>query len=721
MTDVVTRGGFGYFTAEPVREFQVLTNRFSAEYGRSLSGYVNVITKSGTNDWHGTVYTYVRDAKLDSPRWIFNYDTMKFDQETEKAAFNQQQYGFSLSGPIIKNRTHFFLNYEGWNYDSTAYVNANPAWSLPSVDISKEVGQFPTGYNQNQVFFKIDHQINSRHYLQASYSYNRGVNTNLYVGGLSTVKFGCEADFTEHLFFLSETFSISDKAVNELRLQIGQRRNDWFPNDRRPAIYQYTDYGVITSSGSHPSVDQLNLNRRFQIRDDFSLTIPATRSGDHNLKFGLDFQILHGNHDTRYNKNGYYVVWYGFPYYYRQSFGPSNFIFNVYVYAGYLQDDWRINKHLTLNLGLRYEYNTFSPKQKTNFEPRLGFAYDPSGNGRTVIRGGAGIYYDLAFIQLLQSVNALGRNGMYTITFLPNDPLYPQNWEHIDQLQAGRPIPARDIYSLDPNFKTSHTFQASLGFSHQIGNDFAFSLDAVYIRGYNLLRIRDINGPTEFHGPYPIGYETYYANFYRPTYPLPNGFRKINQFESSGSSDYKGILLNLTKRMSHRFSVQLSYTLAWAKDDLGYGGDYVSAPNNSWDMAAEWGYSLNDLRHVLSINGLYYLPLGVSIGGIYIAYSGRPYTAQLGSDYNGDGTNNDRPVGVGKDTLRGEWYQKLDMFISKEFRINSTRLTLRADAFNILNIRNITDYGNILNTLTYQIAQTAYDPRTIQLAARFSF
>ena len=721
VTDVVTRGGFGFFTSEVVREFQVITNRFSAEYGRSLSGVVNVITRSGTNEWHGDFYSYFRDEKLDNPRWLFDYTDMDFKEEEEKAKYSQQQYGFSLGGPIVKDKTHIFLHYEGWNNAATSYVTADPAWSYPGIDISDEVGQFPSTYKANQVFIKLNHQISPKHYLQVSYSLNTGRSRNVYVGGFSTEKFGASVEFDEHLFFISETFSISDRAVNEFRFQYGQRRNDWIPNDRNPSIYQYTAYGVITSSGSHPSVDQTNLTKRIQLKNDFYLTLPGTKTGEHNLKIGFDLQFLHGDHDTAYSKNGYYVIWYGAPYYYIQAFGQSAYKFNENVYGVYLQDDWKINRHLTLNLGVRWDYNSFAPEDKDNISPRLGFAIDPGGKGRTVIRGGLGIYHDMAFTQLLQTVSALGADGMATITFYPGTPLYPTDWENIDQLPAGVPAPARSIYAIDPAFNNAYSLQTSLGFSKQIGNDFSISVDGVYNRGYNLIRIRDLNAPTEFHGPYPAGWEGYYGDFYRPQIPVPDGFRSIDQFESTGRSNYKALLVNLTKRLSHNFSFQLSYTLAKARDNLGYGGDYVSRPADSLDMDAEWGYSLNDIRHTIAFNGLYYLPYGFSIGGIYLAYSARPYTAQLGYDYNGDGNANDRPAGIEKNTLRGKSFHKLDLFLGKTFRLSSLYLILRAEAFNILNIRNVAGFGSVVDTLTYQIATAAYAPRVFQLSVRVSF
>jgi hypothetical protein len=339
----------------------------------------------------------------------------------------------------------------------------------------------------------------------------------------------------------------------------------------------------------------------------------------------------------------------------------------------------------------------------------------------TVIRGGIGVYYDLAFTQLSQTVKALGKDGMYTITFYPWDPLFPTNWGNIAELPPGRPIPARDVRALDPNFKTSSSLQTSLGFSRQIGTNLVFSLDGVYIRGYDLIRVRDLNAPTEFHGPYPAGWEAYYGNFYRPTYPTTGGFRKIDQYESTGKSEYKALIFNVTKRLSDNYSFQVSYTLSDSKDDLGYGGDYGSFPNNSLKLGDEWGYSLNHVRHAVAFNGLWYLPYGFSIGSIYVAYSGRPYTAQLGYDYNGDGNNNDRPDGIGKNTLIGDWYHKLDFFINKEFALKSTRLILRAEVFNVLNRRNVYGYGNIIDTLTYGVATEAYDPRILQLSARISF
>ena len=139
-------------------------------------------------------------------------------------------------------------------------------------------------------------------------------------------------------------------------------------------------------------------------------------------------------------------------------------------------------------------------------------------------------------------------------------------------------------------------------------------------------------------------------------------------------------------------------------------------------MDAEWGPSLNDIRHTLAINGLASLPWGFSTGGIFLAYSGRPYTAQLGYDFNGDGTNNDRPEGVGKGTLQGDGFSKLDLFLAKDFTIAGTNhLILRVEAFNVFDTLNKTGFGSFVDTETFGVATSAFAPRTFQLSARFNF
>ena len=715
VTDVVARGAYGYFTSEPIREFQVITNRFSAEYGRSLSGVINAVTKSGTNEFHGTAYAYGRDEALDARHFVFDTETLGFKREDEKDQFSQRQLGASFGGPIVKDRTHFFVNYEHGDHDQTAFVTADPGWSFGGLDISREVGNFPQSTTDNQMFVKINHKATARHVLEASFTRKTSNDTNVFVGGFSTASFGAQTQFAENLFLLGDTWTVSNRAVNQLRVQFGTRRNDWIPNDRNPSVYQYTDFGVITCCGSHPSVDQLNRTRRVQVKNDYNLNLAR-----HNLKFGGDLQLLRGDHDTRYTSTGFYVIWYGAPLYFRQAFGPTHFIFNEEVYGLYAQDDWRLSEHVTLNVGARYDYNTFTPNDHNNIAPRIGFAWDATHDRRTSVRGGVGLYHDLAFTQLVQVAQWGGPQGAYNLTFAPNDPLYPQNWGSITSLPTGRPIPARDIYALGDDIRTAHTWQASLGFQREIGRDLVFSMDGVFIRGADLLRLRDLNAP-RFTGPYPAGQEVAFANLNRPTIPASNGFRRVDQIESSGRSEYKAVYMNLTKRL-RRNTFQLSYTLASAKDDLPVGGDYNSRANDSLDMDAEWGPALNDIRHTIAANAVAELPLGFTAGGIFLAYSGRPYTAQLGYDFNGDGTNNDRPQGVGKGTLTGKAFAKLDLFVNKEFRLaGQCKLNLRLEAFNALDRLNETEYGNLVDTETYQRATSAAAPRSLQVSARFEF
>jgi outer membrane receptor protein involved in Fe transport len=723
VTDVVARGAYGYYNSEPVQEFQIITNRFTAEYGRSLSGVINVVTKSGSNEFHGSVYDFARDQRLNARQWVFNPKTLGLDKETgEKAKFTQQQYGASLGGPIVKDRTHFFANYEIKNYDQTAFVTVDPAWSYQGIDISNEIGNFPTGSDRWQLFGKLNHQLSKRHALEASFSREDDTNKNLYVGGFSTLPFGTTNIFSENLWMLGDRFTVSSRSVNEFRFQLGTRQGDWIPNSRNPTIYQYTPYGVISCCGGHPSVDQTNHTRRLLFKDDFTHQLDR-----HSLKFGAEFQSLRGDSDTRYSSNGWYVLAFNSPagppttLYYVQAFGPTHFIYDVPVYAVYAQDDWRVRPNLTLNLGLRYEHNDFAPKDNRDIAPRVGFAWDPGKDGKTSIRGGSGLYYDLSFTQVLQTNGWGGRDGAYNLTFLASDPLFPANWGNIDALPPGKPIPARNIYALDPDMRTSSSWQSSLGVSREIAKNLALSVDGVYIRGYHLLRLRDANAPPMPARPYPRGQETVFADRLRPMPPTTGGFRRIQLLESAGRSEYKGLYVALTRR-ARRHMFQLSYTLSKSMDDIPAGGDYVSTADDSTNMAAEWGPSLNDLRHVISSNGTVQLPWGFSTGGIFFAYSGRPYTAYLGYDYNGDGANSDRPAGVGKNSLTGTWFRQLDVFVNKDLRLKSRlKLVLRIEAYNLLDTLNKTGFGSTVGSPTYQVPTSARMPRTMQVSARVTF
>ena len=287
----------------------------------------------------------------------------------------------------------------------------------------------------NQIFVKINHKASARHVLEASFTRKTSNDTNVYVGGFSTASFGAHTEFAENLFLFGDTWTVSNRAINQLRVQFGTRRNDWIPNDRNPSVYQYTDFGVITCCGSHPSVDQLNQTRRVQVRNDFNLNLRGTTSSSAAI-----FSSFRGDHDTRYTSTGFYVIWYGAPLYFRQAFGPTHFIFDEEVYGLYAQDDWRLSEHVTLNLGARYEYNTFTPNDPNNMAPRLGFAWDATHDGRTSVRGGVGLYHDLAFTQLVQ-VAQLGRTaGCLQPNFRPQrSPLSAELGQHHRPADGPRP------------------------------------------------------------------------------------------------------------------------------------------------------------------------------------------------------------------------------------------------------------------------------------------
>ena len=711
-----------YFSQEVIREFQVITSGGIAEFGRASAGVINIVSKSGTNNWRGDIYGFGRNQRFDARNPL----------ATKKDLLTQAQYGGAISGPLKRNRTFLFANFEQTRRNYSAVLTIAPAavvainnrlnttgYRGPLI----ETGIVPASFDTSNLFARLDHQLTNHNQMAARYSlYHISAVNSRTVGGLNAVSRGSGLDDTDQTIAVSDVATIGRK-VNEARFQFTRSRLDAPINDSvGPAvgISGVSNFGTATSS---PLARDINLfeaveNISFQhglhspkagvdlLYNRVNIAFPGALQGVYNFTSLNNF--LAGNYST-----------------FQQAFGaPSQAQTNPNV-GFFVQDEWRVRPDLTLNLGLRYDLQFLPAPIQTdtnNFAPRFGFAFAP-GDRRTVIRGGAGLYFDR--IPLRATSNALQRDGSkYVVAQLapnqPGAPVFPNVLLNQPETLSTRP----NITRIDPNIETSYGEQISLETERELPRQASFSVGYLHLRGLHLILSRNANVP---RFPASAGV----PNLGRPDPTWGN----ISRFESSGDSNYDGMIASFNKRAGSWANVRVSYTLSKSIDDAG--NFFFSTPQDNFNIRDDRGLSDNDQRHRLVISGTFEAPRKNStvpkalkdfaLSYIFTYASRLPFNVLLGSDRNFDTNNNDRPVGVGRNTGHGFDYASLDLRLSRHFRITEhLTLDLSADGFNLLNRANYSVPNNTFGSGTAPLPSfgqptQAFDPRQFQFGLRLSF
>jgi hypothetical protein len=714
-----------FYSQEVIREFQVITSGGIAEFGRASAGIVNILTRSGSNAWAGRAYAFARDDGLDA----------KNPLAPRKDPLRQWQYGASAGGPLRRDRTFVFANLEQTRLDSTSVITVRPedvaainarldAVGYPAQRLA--TGLFDTGFDTTNVFLKVDHSLSSKTLLSARYSfYDISSDNARNTGGLNAVSRGTALTNRDHTLTLSALATLSPRTVNETRLQYTRSRLTARPNDLVGPAVNVSGVASLGTATFSPTARDVDL---YQVANATTLV-----RGSHALKAGgdllwnrldIDFpggiQGVYSFSSLADFQSGRYAT-------FQQAFGATSQFQSNPNLGVFAQDEWRIDRSLTVNLGLRYDVQ-FLPRpiqaDTDNLAPRLGLAWTPDG-GHTVIRGSLGLYYDR--IALRATSNALQRDGTkYRVAVLPfglaGAPVFPA------VLPAFPEGLLASVTTIDRDIQNARAWQGSVQAERELTPGTALSLAYQRVRTTGLILSRNVNVPTLSAA------EATARGIPNLGRPDPR-FANVSRFGSLGDAHYDGFTASLRRRFGAAFGARISYTLSSAKDDAGNA--FFFSPQDNHDIRGEWGPSDNDQRHRLVVSaaaegrrgaaGWRRAFAGWKLAGLFSYGSALPFNPVTGNDRNNDTNVNDRPVGVGRNSARGFGFASLDLRLSRRFPLGGRgAVEAIVEAFNATNRSNFQLPNNTFGPgdtprAGYGQPTQAADPRQMQLGLRIDF
>jgi outer membrane receptor protein involved in Fe transport len=752
-------GGGNGLSLDVVKELQVITNGFKAETGQTGAGTISIVTKSGTNTLAGSAYGFWRPTEWVAANQLTGVKT------TQK----RRQFGGTIGGPIRKDVTHYFANYEDTDIDDAVVVTSVLA-----------PGTFPAPQRQRQGFFKLNHRFNDRNGFDARYNFNRNRQEGQSVGALNTYDRRSNTEGRTDAFIASLVSNFGANRVNEARFRYTFDVVDFYspltaPNgaasrapdfSTAPVTVTYTGVGNL---GTNPGFPQNLVEKRAQWVDHFSVV-----RGSHQMKAGADvigswrFVTFFNNFAGTYtfaqtakypfNANDPAT----FPFQFTQTFGTSGLNFKDAMIGVFAQDDWEVRRGFTLNAGVRWDKDSLFQGDNNNWAPRVGFAWNVGGRTNTVVRGNTGVFYDTLESSAINRESNTGPVGQTTIDLRQGDPLFPTFPSRLSAFPSGVATVARATVYV-PLFqggafpgsigdqlqrKAPYFFNSNVGVQHEIGLNWAASADYIRLSGYDLLVTWDINAPPYFAlGPGQTRTAAQ-ANLVRPLgvpnrtggpYGIPfTGFRSLYLQFNGGQTEYNAMKLALNKRLSHRYLLQAYYTLGRARGDVDnfrLANSFVPGLTAlDGDRSYQWGPSDTDARHVFVLSGLYDAPVGIHVGGVLFARSGFPYTGVAGLDADGDGFSSatgsfsDRPASLSRNSFRYPATVTLDASVAYDLRLaGAQHVEIRLDAFNLANRKNVATVNNVIGLdpsnppATFGTITAVRDQRQAQIAVRYRF
>jgi hypothetical protein len=866
---------------DAIQEFRVQTNSYNAEYGRFASGVINVLTKSGTNQFHGSAYEFLRNTVFNANDW---------GSTLARPPFHRNQFGATIGGPIKHDKTFFFFSYSGLRQttstflsgavvptalertgdfsasatkptdpangktfvcngvtgaicanrlDSVAMKIINTYIPIANVAGSKWQGNVPSPFDSDEFLVKLDHQLNTAHRLTFSY---------FETGGTNTVKAGTgnlpwasqQFNWRQHNVNLSDVWIISPSKINQAWMtytrNFGGRLN-------LPAT-SLTDLGSTATIQGTPSLPQITVTGFFTLTNAIGGPEAGTNfysmrdvfswiKGRHSLKLGGEISLNKDIQQTLLNNYGVFTFnngatknaladfLIGIPSAVTQD-APVTGYTNSWYTALFAQDDFKVHPRVTLNLGLRWDVQTaptdpfnrvvnYVPGQKStvnpiapvgalffgdpgverggiptsygHFSPRIGFAWDPFGNGKTSIRGAVGLFYGsisgnewntmtnfqpfstrLTFSNINQKTNAAGV------------PLGASLSNPYNAFVGGNPFPYKGtfltgggLFPVASDFKWPYSYQMNFSVQRQVTKDLTVGAAYVGTSSRNLPFARDIN--------YPVLTATATSAGANILARRPNpAFGAVLQLQSDQTASYHGLQITSAMRMSHHITFNAFYTYSHTRDSVQLQNNTTQGlAQNYSNLLEDEGRADTDQHHVFSMS-LNYQPdyfkkgsnailrhifNGWSISPIVKLRSGLPFTITNGNvDANLDGNTNDRAQLIGdphianptaaqwfntaafvqnkvvtgvatdgnspRNLLDGPSYKVVDLALSRDFHLSERFiLQFRAEGTNAFNIVNLGTPGNAVpsgaTSTTFGVITSAGSMRKLQFGLRLTF
>jgi len=693
-------GQRGGFSVDAIKEFIVVSNSSSAEYGQSSGTIVSVVTRSGTNNMNGRAFYYHRDDSWDASTAASKLVT----PTPPKSRLEQKIVGGFFGGPIRQNRAFYFTSIEYTKRLTENLITApTVATFLPNDPIAFEQ---PT--TNPQFLGKVDLNLTPANTLALKYRRDSDRQVGIGIGGTASRQRGQDRDRTDQDLAVNDSWVIGSRSLNEFRMQVARRYFNWDVSNYCPDCPTINRPGL--GLGKASNMPQGRTEDRIQLADTFSWIVPD-KAGSHSFKAGVDASFIDLFSEFHNNLDGTYTfttsapfnpaVASTYPTQYTRNVGDPIVNLDNNIYAAFVQDQWRPADRLTINLGLRWDYEDVVgiDHDKNNFAPRLGLVWDVNGSGRTVLRANAGIYYDQIFLNI--PLNA--ENAKKFVTTLITNPGYPDPNGPNPNRTGGPVTPTPSTVQFGIDNRTPYTEQITVGVQRQFGRTFSITADLVRARGLGLLRSTDAN----------------YPNLDDPSRRRPDpSFQRITIVETKGNSWYTGLQVGIEKRLSQRHSYTVAYTLAETERNTE-DFNFFPVDNRFYDL--ERGPASNDSRHRVSAAFTLQLPWQIQAGTLVAARSKLPYNLTTGADDNRDTQTNDRPAGVGRNSGRGANLFQADLRLTKTVRMRGVNVELIGEAFNLTNQKNWTGFQGNQRAATFGKPSGGENTRQVQLGLRVDF
>jgi hypothetical protein len=727
-----------FFGLDVVQELQVVTSGGQAELGRALGGYINMVTKSGTNTLHGDVYGYARNQRLNAANPLSN----------TKLPMTQAQYGASLGGRLVPDRTFYFANFEQRALNQSgliaiapsnvAAINARLA-AIGYLGPQIATGLYSSPVHNTNFLAKVDHQLGRNDQFSIRYSlYDVHSKASRGAGALNAASASAGLDNTDQTVAVSNVATLSSQTVNETRGQYTRSNLAALPTDPvGPAV----SISGVASFGTLSGSPTGRVNNLYEVADNLS-----HRAGAHALRAGLDFlyndttitypRSIRGSYTFSslarfmagtYNNAGF-----------TQTFGQSAVAQTNPNLGFYAQDEWKVSPSLTINLGVRHDLQFLKTisTDTNNLSPRAGFAWSPFASRRTVVRGGFGLFYDRVPLRalanaLLSSNNTtiVSSNSQLSVSLSPTQtgaPVFP-NILPSSGLPAGVLV---SFTTMNPRMENAYSEQGSLEIERQIGNQSTLSVGYQHLRGLHLIVSVNQNGPTCAASGNNNGC--------RPNPAYANN----SQYSPLADSHYDGLHVSFVQRPVKWGSYRVSYT--WSKSLDNVGEFFFSSPIDLFNIWQDYGRSDDDQRHRLVFDGAVHssrapagtawqrLSHGFELSGMLQYYSALPLNITSGVTTI-QGTAGRPTVNggfIGRNVGTGNDFFGVSARLSRSFRVaERVQLETLAEAFNALNHRNNLTRNNVFGSGAYPSNPSSSfgqvtavnDPRSMQLALRLRF